>query len=205
MKTLLLSLLMIASTMFCPVAWSKNNTVALGVSADSLRTGMQSFPFREVVDSLTDASMVKASCAVMRSHILITHIEITPIAFAAKVGCTVQVGVIIIPANATDKSIEWSSDDESVAVVNAKGDVTIKSEGSTVIRVRTLDGSNLEAICYVSSLSGIDGNLSDELDVDIYTISGILIMKAAKTDTIRTLQPGIYIIRQGDNIYKIKL
>lgn len=51
----------------------------------------------------------------------------------------------ILPLDATNKAVVWSSSNENIAVVN-NGVITTKSIGETVIKATTVDG-NFEAIC----------------------------------------------------------
>ncbi|MGC5326889.1 Ig-like domain-containing protein [Brevibacillus sp. SYSU BS000544] len=47
----------------------------------------------------------------------------------------------VLPSNATNKSVTWSSSDPEVAEVNQNGTVTPKAEGTAKITVTTLDGN----------------------------------------------------------------
>ena len=62
---------------------------------------------------------------------------------------TVKLIATVLPENATNKSLIWSSSNEAVATVDAKGVVTAISVGETTITVATVDGSNLSAYCNV--------------------------------------------------------
>ena len=55
----------------------------------------------------------------------------------------------VMPENATDKGIEWKSDNESVATVSQTGLVTALKDGSATITVITNDGG-LKATCDVT-------------------------------------------------------
>lgn len=73
-----------------------------------------------------------------------------------KVGETVTLKATIIPENAADKSVEWSSSNKSVAVINPDGlsesleaTVTAVSAGTTIITVCTPDGS-VSATCQLT-------------------------------------------------------
>ena len=54
------------------------------------------------------------------------------------------------PETATDKSLEWISDNEAVATVNQNGVVTAIATGEAIITVKAKDGSNVSATCKVN-------------------------------------------------------
>ncbi|MBQ1185695.1 MAG: Ig domain-containing protein, partial [Muribaculaceae bacterium] len=58
--------------------------------------------------------------------------------------------VTVLPELATDKSVEWSSSNEAVAVVDENGVVTAVAVGEATITATTVDDSNLSASCKVS-------------------------------------------------------
>ena len=72
-------------------------------------------------------------------------------------GASVQLGVVISPANATDQRINWTSSDPSVAVVDENGVVTAISSGTAVIRAEAAD-------CTKSNTASYSG-----ISCDIYT------------------------------------
>ncbi|MBQ1476523.1 MAG: cell wall-binding repeat-containing protein [Erysipelotrichaceae bacterium] len=55
----------------------------------------------------------------------------------------------VLPENAADKSVTWSSSDPSTVKVDASGNITALKEGSTVITVTTNDGGK-KASCNVT-------------------------------------------------------
>ena len=57
------------------------------------------------------------------------------------VGMTCKLEASILPENANDKTVSWSSSDEGVAVVAQDGTVTAVSTGTATIRVASVDGS----------------------------------------------------------------
>ena len=65
-----------------------------------------------------------------------------------KIGDTKQLTVTVMPENAKDKSVTWSSSNSSVAQVSSTGKVTAKGKGSATITVTTTDG-NYSATCTV--------------------------------------------------------
>lgn len=55
-------------------------------------------------------------------------------------GESIKVDCKIVPENATDKSLNWSSDDETVATVK-DGYITAVKEGNTFVNVKSNDGN----------------------------------------------------------------
>lgn len=84
------------------------------------------------------------------------------------VGETTVLVATITPSNATDRSVTWSSSEESVASVSSSGVVTAISVGSTTITVSTTDGGKVAA-CMVTVKAG-----NDHEWVDLGLPSGLL-------------------------------
>lgn len=64
--------------------------------------------------------------------------------------------VTVLPNNATNKNVTWSSSNSSVASVSSTGVVTAIAEGSATITIKANDGSNTEATCQISVQAAID-------------------------------------------------
>ncbi|MCM1356283.1 MAG: Ig-like domain-containing protein [Staphylococcus sp.] len=156
-----------------------------------------------ITASTTDGSGLKASCHVTVSPILVSEIILEPETLELKIGKSSQLRAIVTPDYATNKELSWSSDDESVATVSQSGLVTILSDGSTTIRVRTTDGSNLEATCTIYGLSALTQVIADNSPIDIYDLQGRVIAKSVLTDALSNLPRGIYIIVQNNVSYKL--
>lgn len=57
-------------------------------------------------------------------------------------GETLTLKAVVLPADANELSVKWSSSDEKVATVNAEGTVTAVSKGNAVITAETVDGGH---------------------------------------------------------------
>ena len=78
------------------------------------------------------------------------------------IGTTEVLVATIAPTNATDKTVTWTSSNESVATVDASGKVTAIAEGSATITVTTKDGSKT-ATCEITVVKSINVN-NDPID-----------------------------------------
>lgn len=56
---------------------------------------------------------------------------------------TVQLGASVTPNNASDSSITWTSNDESIATVSTSGIVLAKGNGTVIIKATAKDGSGI--------------------------------------------------------------
>lgn len=82
--------------------------------------------------------------------IKVTGITVAPATQSLSVGGTVQLSATVSPANATDKTYEWSSDDATVATVDADGLVTALKIGTCTIKATAKDGSTVVGSCAIT-------------------------------------------------------
>ncbi len=73
--------------------------------------------------------------------VAVTSVSITPNSLTLVSGQTSQLSNTILPTNATNKAVTYSSSNTSVATVNASGFVTAITPGSASITVKTNDGN----------------------------------------------------------------
>ena len=79
----------------------------------------------------------------------VTGITIAPTTLSLDVDKTAKLQATITPDKATDKTVTWQSSDETIAKVDANGEVTAVSVGTVTITVTTADGSKT-ATCQVT-------------------------------------------------------
>ena len=80
------------------------------------------------------------------SEVRVTGISIDIDSATLEVGATKQVNANVVPTNASNKNIIWSSSSTGVASVSASGLITAKSNGSCTITAKTSDGGFTKAI-----------------------------------------------------------
>lgn len=81
--------------------------------------------------------------------VAVTEVRLDKTATTLVEGDTEELMATVMPENATDKGIEWKSDNESVATVSQTGLVTALKDGSATITVITNDGG-FRASCEVT-------------------------------------------------------
>ncbi len=129
----------------------------------------------------------KATCAVTVKPVLAESVTLDRTEISATEGTTVQLTATVTPDNVTDKTVTWTSSDESVATVDATGLVSVLKPGEATI---TASCGEAKATCLVKAVSGIAGILTDDAaSIEVYTLGGVRI-----GDTLN-LQSGFYIIR----------
>ncbi len=78
------------------------------------------------------------------------RVELTP-------GATKTLSVIINPADATDKTVEWTSSDTDVATVDADGTVTAVAPGAAIVTAKSTDGGFEAVSLVIVNPVGADG------------------------------------------------
>lgn len=72
-----------------------------------------------------------------------------------EIGATLTLKAKVLPADATDKNLEWTSDNPKIATVDKNGKITAVSAGSAIIKAEAIDGSGITSYCNVSVVNEI--------------------------------------------------
>ncbi|MBQ3820131.1 MAG: Ig-like domain-containing protein, partial [Bacteroidales bacterium] len=115
----------------------------------------------------------------------VTGISLDRTSANVRQGGTLQLTETVVPANADDKSVTWSTSDPSVATVSSTGLVTVASDapiGSTVIITATTNDGHYTASCNVTvrnttvvTLQTNGNTISSTGNNREYTLDGITI------------------------------
>ena len=73
----------------------------------------------------------------------VTDLIVTPTAVDLYVGDTKSISTTVLPSNATNKSLTWTSSNTSVATVSSSGVITAKKYGTATIRVTSASNSSV--------------------------------------------------------------
>ncbi len=82
--------------------------------------------------------------AVYDTRVPVTSIEVSGDKKIMAIGEKQTLSVTVLPENAKDKSVTWSSSNQNVATVSDLGEVTAKDEGSVTIIATAADGSDVK-------------------------------------------------------------
>lgn len=182
-----------------PVTWSSDDET-IAVVKDGLVTGKSKGNIRIFARSDVTSTYDWLWVSVYEPEsvvVPVSMITIDPMVIDdAKVGDQIRLTANVMPENADDKSVTWSSSKEEVATVDESGLVTIVAPGTAVITATANDGNGAKGVCLISGMSGIEHIVYSSPDEpkDIYTIDGKLIMRRATLDDINRLSQGVYLI-----------
>ena len=140
------------------ILWKSSDTAIASVSPAGTVTGLK--PGNAVVTAYT-AEGLEAACSVTVAPVRVSSIALDRTSLTLAKGNTAALTATVLPSDATDRGIRWSSSNTGVATVSASGVVTGMGAGTAVITASSTDGSNISASCSVTvipnSVAG-DGN-----------------------------------------------
>ena len=131
-------------------------------------------------------------------------------------GESVQLTATVSPENTTDKTVTWTSDNSTVATVDASGLVTAIREGEAIITASTVNALAAACRIIVNGHEWREGNGSyiriENGDIVVYgdgtayvyNLRGKLVAKS-KAGRITGLPHDIYFVRFARKSYKIML
>jgi len=148
------------------VIWSSSNTTVATVSNTGLVTGVN--VGSAVITATTVDGGMAASCTVTINPIRVTGITIKSNT-GLLINGTETLTAVILPVNATDKTVSWNSSDNSVATVSNTGEVIGVGAGTATVTATTTDGG-ITASCTVSVSAvviSVTGVYLDKTSVEI--------------------------------------
>jgi uncharacterized protein YjdB len=117
------------------VAWSSNSSNAM-VNSSGVVTAVSAGSAIITARSVSGSQI--ATCAITIT-VPVTSVTISPITNTINTNATKQLSATVLPSNATNKAVTWTSSNSSIATVSSTGVVRGIASGSTTIRVQTVD------------------------------------------------------------------
>lgn len=178
------------------LTWTSSKPSVATVNANGLVTAVAEGTVT-ITAKANDASGKSASCTITveKAAVLVGEIVLDQTLAEIEVGKTLQLTASVLPADADDATVTWSSSDETLATVSASGLVEALAVGEVVITATANDESGVSASCTITIKpdSGIEGVRVDSMGAaDIYTLSGVKVRLAG--ETLEGLTPGLYIV-----------
>ncbi|WP_171717312.1 Ig-like domain-containing protein [Paenibacillus phytohabitans] len=138
------------------VEWtSKDDSIAI-VGADGTVKGVAAGTTTIVATTHNGHKTAESTVTVVQSAIPVTGISLDKTDINLQPEEKELLKATILPDDATLKDVKWTSSNETVAKVNAQGEVTALAEGLTTITVTTEDGGKTAA-SEVKVVPGMDG------------------------------------------------
>lgn len=137
------------------VVWSTNNDKIVTVTSKGLVTAVSRGT--AIITAKTKVGGYTATCAItVGDKVAVTGLSIDASGLNMLKGDNRTILATITPSNASEKTIEWTSSDISVATVSENGVVTAVGSGEAVITAVTRDGS-YQKQCKVTVVQPVTG------------------------------------------------
>lgn len=111
--------------------------------------GVVSYDFDKVPYHNIEFDKLEKSENYRAPTVKVTELKLNTSNIEIEEGATFKLGVIVLPNEATNKEVEWSSNDELIATVSNEGLVKAISPGITSITVKSVEGDKT-ATCKVT-------------------------------------------------------
>ncbi|GHT32701.1 hypothetical protein FACS189434_05110 [Bacteroidia bacterium] len=132
---------------FKTLKWKSSDTAIVAV--DSINGKLTAKKAGTAVITVTTGNGLTATCEItVAPYVAITSVELNETSIEIKEGETELLSATVLPANASNPKITWSSDNSAVAAVSNSGLVLALTAGTAKITVTTEDG-NKKAVCNV--------------------------------------------------------
>lgn len=127
------------------VTWTSSNTAVASVDTNGKVT---TAGIGSATITATTHNGFSATCQVTVSPVMPASVTLSQTSLSLNIGETATLTATVLPAEASDKSVSWQTDNANVATVNSDGVVTGKAEGTATVTATTHNG--LKATCSVT-------------------------------------------------------
>ena len=134
------------------IEWSSTNASVATVDADGVVTAVGPGNAKIIAKTVDGGYTVTCSVNVIA---LVESISIDQDELQIWNGESTVLAASVLPTNATNKDVNWSSSNKSVATVDNTGKITALSGGTTTITATAADGTGVAASCNVTVLQHV--------------------------------------------------
>lgn len=122
------------------IVWNSSDTKVASVSDSGLVTAVG--PGTCIISATAGDRHVSATVSVLAARVRVTGVSFDETEHKIPVRGTAKLTATIAPADATVKTLVWTSDDSGIASVSRTGIVTAVSVGTTKIHATSVDGNH---------------------------------------------------------------
>ena len=130
------------------VVWESKDESVATVDQEGLVSAVKEGSTQIIVSTANRKFSKLCIVIIEKELVAVTSIKLDQDVIELMVGSKYQFKATVLPDNATNKTLAWSSDDEKIATVSSSGVVTALEEGSATIHVQSLD-KKVSASCDV--------------------------------------------------------
>ncbi len=131
-----------------PVSWSLLSAkFGVGINAATGVVTVYGFASQGSITVVATNGAVSGS-KVVNLVVPVRSVSLNKTSITLRLNRTITLSATVLPSNATNKAVTWSSSDPTIASVDASGKVTAKKVGTVIITVTTVDGAKT-ATCKV--------------------------------------------------------
>ena len=134
------------------IQWSSSDETVAKVAADGTVTALKEGT--TVITAKCGEKSAECTVTVKAEAVVPASITLDQSTLSMAVGGTQKLTASILPDNATDKSITWSSDAPGIVEVAADGTVTAKAAGTAIITATTVNGLTITCTITVTETAG---------------------------------------------------
>lgn len=150
-------------TAFASITWTSSNESVATVDGNGVVTAVAGGTC--IITATAGGSLKKATCSVTVTQ-MVTKIVLSQKQVFLKLDEFVRLTATVLPENAANKNVVWSSSNESIAPVRS-GRVDAYDFGTAIITCEAADGGGVKATCLVCIVE-------DDVYVDLGLPSGTL-------------------------------
>lgn len=158
------------------IKWTSSNTKIATVDANGRVTG-RALGTVTITAAAQDGSLVKATASV-RVVKAVSSITLNKTSVTTIVGRTFKLKATVRPSKATYKTVNWTSSDENIAIVDSDGVVTALKAGNVTIKATAKDSSGKYATAYIIVQPRVPSN-------SVTIINQNLTMVVGETNTLQ--------------------
>jgi uncharacterized protein YjdB len=162
------------------VTWSSSNASVATVNSSGLVMAVAAGTATVTATTQDGGFIATSAITVNTPNVAVTGVSVSPTTASINLGVTQQLTATLLPGDATNKTVTWSSSNASVATVNSSGLVTAVAAGTATVTATSQDGDFT-----ATSAITVNSAINIHIEAESYSaVSGDIGTKTADGGTI---------------------